>query len=439
MKNIACLSLASLIFAFSSNAQNNSKNQMENSSLRAKVKETKLEKHGDIRIDKYYWLNNPDDPEVIDYLNAENEYYEKMTAHTNDFKISLFEEMKSRIKEDDQSVPYKLNGYFYITRYEKGQDYPIYTRKKGSLEAEEEILFNVNEMAKGHSYYNLAGLSVSEDNKLISFGVDTLSRRKYDIFIKNLETGVIYPERIPLTTGSSTWGGDNKTLFYTRKDEKTLRADRIYRHILGTDPSQDELVYTETDETFGTYVYKSKSRKYLIIGSYSTLTSEFRILKADDPLGEFQIFQKRERGLEYSISHYGNNWYVLTNKDKATNFKLMKAAENKTTKEHWEDMIPHRADVLLEDIDIFKEYLVVSERNNGLSQIRIKRWDNKEDYYLPFDNETYTAFTTQNPEFDTKILRYGYNSLNTPASLIDFNMETKRSEEHTSELQSRPH
>src|SRR5690554_1556422 len=405
MKNIACLSLASLIFAFSSNAQNNSKNQMENSSLRAKVKETKLEKHGDIRIDKYYWLNNPDDPEVIDYLNDENEYYEKMTAHTNDFKSSLFEEMKSRIKEDDESVPYKLNGYYYITRFEKGQDYPIFTRKKGSLDAKEEVLFNVNEMAKGYSYYNLSGLSVSEDNKLVSFGVDTLSRRKYDIYIKNLETGEIYPESIPLTTGSSTWGSDNKTLFYTRKDEKTLRADRIYRHTLGADPSKDELVFTEKDDTFGTYVYKSKSREYIIIGSYSTLTSEYRILKADAPLGEFKVFQPRERGLEYSISHYGNSWYILTNKDKALNFKLMKTPENKTTKEHWVDMIPHRNDVLLEDIDIFKDYLVVSERSNGLTQLRIKGWNNKTDYYLPFDNETYTAYATQNPEFDTKILR----------------------------------
>lgn len=425
MKNIACLSLASLIFAFSSNAQNNSKNQMENSSLRAKVKETKLEKHGDIRIDKYYWLNNPDDPEVIDYLNAENEYYEKMTAHTNDFKNSLFEEMKSRIKEDDQSVPYKLNGYYYITRYEKGQDYPIYSRKKGSLDAEEEILFNVNEMAKGYSYYKLGGINVSEDNKLVSFGVDTLSRRKYDIFIKNLETGEIYPERIPLTTGGSTWGSDNKTLFYTRKDEKTLRANEIYRHTLGTDPSEDELVYTEEDETFGAYVYKTKSRKFIVIGSYSTLTSEYRILSADNPTGDFEVFQPRERGLEYSISHYADDWYVVTNKDKALNFKLMKTPVGKTTKENWKDMIPHRDDVLIEDVDIFKDYLVVSERSNGLTQIRIKRWDNTVDYHLPFDNETYTAFTSQNPEFDTKVLRYGYNSLNTPASLIDFDMETK--------------
>nr|WP_246516299.1 S9 family peptidase [Aequorivita echinoideorum] len=384
-----------------------------------------LEKHGDMRADNYYWLNNPEDSEVIDYLNAENAYYEQMTADTKQFKQDLFEEMKARIKEDDESVPYKLNGYYYITRYETGKDYPIYTRKKGSLSAKEEILFDVNEMAKGHSYYNLTGLNVSEDNNLVSFGVDTLSRRKYDIYIKNLKTGEIYAERIPLTTGSATWGSDNKTLFYTRKDEKTLRADRIYRHTLGTDPITDELVYTEKDETFGTYVYKTKSKKYIVIGSYSTLTSEYRILNADTPLKEFKVFQPRERGLEYSISHYGDNWYVLTNKDKALNFKLMKTSEEKTLKENWVDMIPHRTDVLLEDIDIFKDYLVISERRNGLTQIRIKKWKGNVDYYLPFDNETYTAFTTQNPEFDTKILRYGYNSLNTPASVIDFNMETK--------------
>ncbi len=426
MKNLVLLSFASLIFAFSTNAQKISKHPMEKaSSLRAKVKETKLEKHGDVRIDKYYWLNDPENPEVIDYLNAENKYYDEMTAHTDNFKKSLFEEMKARIKEDDQSVPYKLNGYYYITRYEIGQDYPIYARKKGSLDAPEEILFNVNEMAKGHAFYNLSGLNVSEDNKLVSYGVDTLSRRKYDIFIKNLETGEIYPETIPMTTGGATWGNDNKTLFYTRKDEKTLRADKIYRHSLGADPSTDELIYTEEDDTFGTYVYKSKSRKFLIIGSYSTLTSEFRTLSADNPTGEFEIFQPRERGLEYSISHYGDKWYVVTNKDKALNFKLMTTPMGKTTKENWMDMIPHREDVLLEDIDIFKDHLVVSERSNGLTQIRIKRWDNKEDYYLPFDNETYTAFTSQNPEFDTKILRYGYNSLNTPASLLDFDMETK--------------
>ena len=425
MKKFVFVSIASLTFAASINAQETSKDIMKINPPKAEKIAKELKAHGDVRIDDYYWLNNPEDEKVIDYLKDENKYYEAMTAHTKKFKEDLFEEMKARIKEDDESVPYKLNGYYYITRYETGKDYPIYTRKKGSLDATEEILFDVNEMAKGHSYYNLSGLNVSEDNNLVSFGVDTLSRRKYDIFIKNLKTGEIYPERIPLTTGSATWGSDNKTLFYTRKDEKTLRADRIYRHTLSTDPITDELVFTEEDETFGTYVYKTKSKKFIVIGCYSTLTSEYRVLDADNPMGEFKIFQPRERGLEYSISHYGNNWYVLTNKDKALNFKLMKTSEDKTSKENWVDMIPHRNDVLVEDIDIFKDYLVVSERNNGLTKIRIKKWDGKEDYYLPFDNETYTAFTTQNPEFDTKILRYGYNSLNTPASVIDFNMETK--------------
>jgi oligopeptidase B len=425
MKKFVFVSIASLTFAASINAQETSKDIMKINPPKAEKIAKELKAHGYVRVDNYYWLNNPEDEKVIDYLKDENKYYEAMTAHTKKFKEDLFEEMKARIKEDDESVPYKLNGYYYITRYETGKDYPIYTRKKGSLDATEEILFDVNEMAKGHSYYNLSGLNVSEDNNLVSFGVDTLSRRKYDIFIKNLKTGEIYPERIPLTTGSATWGSDNKTLFYTRKDEKTLRADRIYRHTLSTDPITDELVFTEEDETFGTYVYKTKSKKFIVIGCYSTLTSEYRVLDADNPMGEFKIFQPRERGLEYSISHYGNNWYVLTNKDKALNFKLMKTSEDKTSKENWVDMIPHRNDVLVEDIDIFKDYLVVSERNNGLTKIRIKKWDGNEDYYLPFDNETYTAFTTQNPEFDTKILRYGYNSLNTPASVIDFNMETK--------------
>jgi oligopeptidase B len=348
-----------------------------------------------------------------------------MTAHTKDFQGDLFEEMKGRIKEDDQSVPYKLRGYFYITRYEKGKDYPIYTRKKGSLDAAEEILFDVNEMAKGHSYYNLNGLNISEDNRLVSFGVDTLSRRKYNIYVKDLETGEILEENIPLTTGSAVWANDNKTLFYTRKDEQTLRSNQIFKHTLGTDQSEDTLVYTEEDETFGTYVYKTKSKKFLIIGSYSTLTTEFRFLHANKPNEEFKIFQPRERGLEYSVYHYDDSFYVLTNMEDATNFRLMKTSETLTTKENWVDMLPHRENVLIEDIDIFKKYLVVSERSNGLNEIRVIRWDNKEDYYLPFDNETYTAGVGGNPEFDTEILRYGYNSLITPSSTLDFNMATR--------------
>ena len=395
---------------------------------KAKKIAKELSIHGDTRVDNYFWLNERENPEVVKYLEAENDYNEKMTAHTKQFQVDLFEEMKSRIKEDDASVPYKLNGYWYYVRFEVGKGYPIYARKKETLEAEEEILFDCNQMAEGHAYFKLSGLSVSPNNKLVSFGVDTVSRRKYTIQIKNLETGEILPTKIETTTGGSTWANDNKTLFYTRKDEETLRSDKIYQHILGEDPANDILVYQEEDETFNAYVYKSKSKKYIIIGSSSTMSDEYRILDADQPRGDFKLFQERVRGVEYGFSHFEDHFYIITNKDEAQNFKLMKTEVNKTASEHWQEVIPHREDVLLEDMDIFKNYLVLSERYNGLNRIRIMSWDNQEDYYLPFDNETYTAYTGTNPDFDTNILRYGYNSLTTPASVIDFDMKTKESE-----------
>ncbi len=392
----------------------------------AKKIEKKLEKYGDVRIDDYYWLNDRENPDVLEYLNDENAYLDSMLSHTEDFQDSLFVEMKSRIKEDDTSVPYKYNGYWYITRYEKGRDYPIYLRKKGSLEADEELLFDCNEMAKGHSYFRLAGLSVSPDNERIAFGVDTVSRRKYTIQIKNLKTGEIYPEKLQSTTGGSTWANDNKTLFYTRKNEQTLRSDKIYKHQLGSDASKDELVFHEKDDTFSTFVFKTKSKKFLVIGSYSTLSNEFQILDANTPHGEFVIFNKREKDLEYEISHYDGDFYIVTNMGGATNFKLMKTPEDSTEKSNWSDLIPHREDVLLEDIEIFRNYLVISERKNGLNEIHIMPWDaKKEDYYLPFNNETYTAFTSTNVDFDTPILRYAYNSLTTPSSVIDYNMDDK--------------
>ena len=422
MKRLLCILLGSITFA---SAQNNADLKKEIVPPKAKKIVKNLEFHGDVRVDNYYWMNNRDDAEVIDYLNQENEYNQKMTEHTRDFQHRLFEEMKARIKEDDESVPYKLNGYWYLTRFETGKDYPIYSRKKGELEAPEELLFDVNEMAEGFEYYSLGGLNVSPDNKMVAFGVDTLSRRKYTIQIKDLQTGEIYPDKIENATGGSTWAADNKTLFYTKKDDQTLRSYRIYKHILGTDSAEDELVFEEEDETFNTYVYKSKSKEYIIIGSHSTLTTEYRILKADDPSGEFKVFQPRERGLEYSIAHYEDDFYVMTNKDKATNFRLMKTPVEKTTKENWVDVIPHREDYLLEDIDIFKKYLVVSERHNGLNKIKVIRWDNSEEYYIPFDNETYTAYTSINPSFDTDILRFTYNSMTTPTSVVDFNMETR--------------
>ena len=394
----------------------------------AKIIPTKLEKFDDIRIDNYFWLNDRENPEVLDYLNKENEYYQEMTAHTNNFQKELFEEMKSRIKEDDQSVPYLYNGYYYITRFETGSDYPIYSRKKGSLSANEEIMFNCNELAKGHKYFKLGGLSVSSDNQYIAFSVDTIGRRIYTVQIKNLVTGKLFNDKIENTSGESTWANDNSTLFYTRQDEQTLRPDKVFKHKLNTDAVNDSLVYFEKDDTYSVEVTKEKSKKYIVISSSSTMTTEFRTLLADQPDGEFKIFQKRVRGLEYDIAHFGDHFFVLTNKDDATNFKLMKTPELATAKENWVDFIAHREDVLIEDIDIFRHFLVITERFNGLNTIRILPWSGEGAYYLPFESETYTAYTSTNVDFDTDILRYGYQSMATPASIIDFNMKTKEKE-----------
>ncbi|WP_418511749.1 S9 family peptidase [Corallibacter sp.] len=385
-----------------------------------------LKIHNDVRVDNYFWLNDRENPDVIAYLQAENAYTKDVMTHTEDFQKSLFEEMKARIKEDDSSVPYKLNGYWYMTRFEKGKDYPIYTRKKESLDAEEEVLFDCNEMAKAHAYFKLGGISVSPDNTMAAFSTDIVSRRQYSIQIKNLVTGEIYSDKIENTTGSCTWGNDNKTLFYSRKDDVTLRSHKIYRHTIHTNIADDVEVFHEEDDTFNTYIYKTKSRKYLVIGSSSTLTTEYRILNADTPQADFKLFQKRERGLEYAISHYDDAFYIITNKDEAVNFKLQKTSEKTTEKEHWVDVLPHRNNVLLEDIDIFKDYYVVSERENGLNRLRIISWSGDEDYYLPFDSETYTAYTGSNPEFNTDVLRYSYNALTTPSSVIDYNFKTKQ-------------
>ncbi|WP_167959850.1 S9 family peptidase [Saonia flava] len=418
--------LLSITFALS--CQNQKKDKIEMKAPIAKKQAKELEKHGDIRIDDYYWLNDRENDEVIEYLEQENAYYKEMTAHTKTFQDTLFNELKSRIKEDDSSVPYKRNGYWYYTRYEEGKEYPIHARKKDNLDSQEEIMFNGNEMAVGHEFFNLRGISISPDNKYAAFALDTVSRRQYYIQIKNLETGDIYPDKIENTTGGSVWANDNKTLFYTKKDPVTLRSDKIYKHKFGTNANDDTLIFHEKDDTFGTFVYKSKSKEYIIIGSYSTLTSEYQIVKADTPDESFKMFSPRERGLEYSIYHFDSDFYILTNKDKATNFKLMKTSKEKTSHKNWTEFIPHRENVLLEDIDIFRDYYVLSERENGLSKLKINRWDNTDSYYLPFDNETYTAYSYANLEFDTETLRYVYNAITTPYSIIDFNMRTKNKE-----------
>ena len=415
---------ALLIFSCNNKPSNKLMSDFNQPPLANKIpKELKI--HGDVRVDEFYWLNDRENPEVIDYLNKENDYYKQETKHTKIFQEDLFEEMKSRIKKDDSSVPYKYNGYWYITKYEKGKDYPIYTRKKESLDSIEELLFDCNIMAKDHSYFRLVGLNISPNNQFISYGLDTTGRRQYNLRIKDLKSNKVFKEEIWNTTGSSTWANDNKTLFYSLKDETTLRSEAIYKHRLNTNPENDELVFEEKDDTFGVGVYKTKSQKYLVISSYSTLTTEYQILNANNPDGIFKVFQARTRGLEYSISHFENYFYIVSNIDNAQNFKLSKTSENNTEKANWVDVISHREDVLLEGVDIFKDFLVVSERENGLNKIKISTWDNSTSYYLPFNSETYTAYTTSNIDFETTKLRYGYQSLVTPSSVIEFDMITK--------------
>jgi oligopeptidase B len=376
------------------------------------------------RDDYYYWLNQRDNPKVKEYLQAENEYEEAVMKHTEALQQKLFDEIVGRIKQTDMSVPYKERGYNYYVRYEEGKEYPIYCRKKGTMEAEEQILLNVNEMAEGYDYYHVAGFTVSSDNNLIAFGVDTVSRRKYTLHFKDLRTGEVLTDEIPNTAGRAAWANDNKTVFYPLKDETTLRPYKIMKHVLGTLAADDTDVFQETDPTFDVYVFKSKSRKYIFIASEQTLSSEYRYLDADDPDGEFKIIQPRERDLEYHVDHFQDKFYIRTNLD-AKNFKLVETPIQKTSKENWVDLIPHRQDVLLEGFEIFNDFLVVDERKDGLSQLRVIKWDDRSEHYLDFGEETYTAYISYNPEFDTNLLRFGYTSLTTPNSIYDYNMRTK--------------
>ncbi|WP_338235781.1 S9 family peptidase [Persicobacter diffluens] len=385
-----------------------------------------LEAHGYQRTDDYYWMRDRENQEVVDYLNQENDYTQAVMKHTEGLQETLYNEIVGRIKQDDSSVPVYFEGHYYYTRYEKGKEYAINCRKEGSMEAEEQILLDQNELAEGTSYYAMGDWEISTNRQLIAFSEDTVGRRNYDIRIKNLETGEILEDRIPETVGNITWANDNKTLFYTLKDE-ALRANRTFRHELGRPVSEDVLVYEEEDGLFDTFIYKTKSKKYLVIGSSSTTSAEFQILEADNPTGEFRMFQERKPLLEYGIDHYEDHFYIRTNLE-AKNFRLMKTPETATSMENWVEVIPHREEVLLEDIEIFKDYLVVSERKEGLIQINVKRWDGKGEYFIPFDEPAYVAYTTSNLDFDTEILRYGYSSMTRPSSVFDFNMKTKARE-----------
>jgi oligopeptidase B len=394
--------------------------------LANKIKK-ELSIHGDVRIDNYYWMNKREDPAVLDYLKKENAYTEAMLKHTEGLQDKLYEEIVGRIKQTDMSVPFLLNGYYYYTRYEEGQEYPLYCRKKGSLEEEEEIMLDGNAMARGHDYFSISGLSVSPDNQLLAFGVDTVSRRKYTLHIKDLGSGKELGEAIPNTTGYAAWANDNKTLFYTQKNDVTLRPEKIFIHKLGDAHENDQLVYFEEDEEFTTSAFQSKSRELIMIGCYSTLSTEYRFIRADKPDEEFRFIQPRQNKIEYYVEHYKDKFYIRTNFD-AKNFRLMEAPVQDPGMKSWKEVIPHRPEVLLEDFEVFKNFLAVDERIKGLTNLRIIDWKNNTDYNLDFGESTYMAYFSRNVEFDTELLRYGYTSLTTPNSVYDFNMITKEKE-----------
>ena len=408
--------------------------------------------HGHTRVDNYYWLNERENPEVVEYLKAENAYMEEMMRHTEPLQNQLFNEIVGRIKQDDMSVPVKHKGYWYYSRYEEGMEYPLYCRKPASSEeispltafgrndgekdvissevekspTDEQILLDGYEMSKGYSYFDVGGYSISPDNSLIAYSIDTVSRRQYQIFIKEIATGKMFSEIIENTSGNMVWANDNKTIFYSMKDE-SLRSCKIMRHELGTDPKNDVEVYYEADSTFYAFVSKTKSDRYIVIILESTLTSEIRFINADHPKDEFKVFQKRQHDLLYGVGHYGDYFYVLTNADGAKNYKLMRTPINATEKENWEEFIPHRDDVLIEDLDLFSEFMVLEERSKGLVNLRVISWDGKMDYYINFGEPAYTVETSANPEFETQNLRYIYTSMTTPASVYQYDMRKKTS------------
>ena len=389
----------------------------------AKIVPHELTKHGDVRVDNYYWLKQRENSEVIDYLNEENDYTQAMMAHTEDFQKTLFEEIKGRIKQTDESVPYRKNGFFYYWRVEDGEQYGVYCRKKGSLTAEEKVMIDANKLAEGHNYFSLRGLQVSSNNSLLAYAVDTRGRRIYTLKFKNLENGEVLKDTIHDVTGNVAWANDNRTLFYSKHDPKTLRSYQVYRHVLGDDPANDHLVYEEEDETFSSRVFKTKSNKFVMIASRHTLIDEYRFVSADNPTSEFRVIQPRERNLEYSVDHYQDKFYIRTNWN-AKNFRLMATPVTATTKNHWTEVIAHHDDVLLSGFEIFKDHLVVSQRKNGLMQLRVRSWSSGQEHYLAFDEPAYLAYQTNNYEFDTPVLRYAYTSMTTPKSVFDYNMVT---------------
>lgn len=391
---------------------------------KAKKIEKLLEIHNDQRNDPYFWMNERENPEVIKYLEEENSYTDFVMKETEDLQNDLYEEMKARYKKDDESLPYFFNQYWYIVRYEDGKEYPIFSRKFQTLENEEEILLDANILAEGNEYFDIGSISISVNNNILSFSTDIVGRRIYKIFFKNLKTGEILGDEIDNTTGKAVWSSDNNYVFYIRKDE-SLRAFQIHRHELGTETEKDVLIFHEEDETFDVNVYKTKTLDYIFISSSSTNEDEHRFIPSNDIFAEWKIIQERTEDLEYSVEHYQDDFYIITNTDDSTNFKIVKTKVENPSIENWEDFIPHRENVLLEGFEIFNDYFVLEERESGLLQIKIIESKTGDSHYLPFSDPTYTAYIGTNMEFDTEKLRFGYTSLTKPASTYEYDMKQK--------------
>ncbi len=389
----------------------------------AKTIPTTLEKHGQSRADNYSWLSERDNPDVLAYLKEENDYAQGVMAHRSKFEETLFEEIKGRIKQTDSSVPYKLDDYYYYTRYEEGKEYPLYCRKRETLEAPEEMMLDVNVLAEGHEFFSIGGMAISFAQDLLAYAFDTQGRRMYTVRFKNVATGELLDDVLECVTGNIAWANDNRTLFYSKQDPNTLRAFQIFRHQLGRDPSSDVLVFEEEDETFSTAVFKTKSKQYLMIASSQTVSTEYRYLSADHPDGEFSVFSPRERFHEYDVDHYQDAFYIRTNWG-AKNFRLMKTPLQQTSRSSWQEVLSPRDDVLLESFELFRDFLVAEERHQGLMQLRIIPWSGGGEHYVDFGEPTYLAELGENPDFHTSTLRYGYTSMTTPDSVYDYDMNT---------------
>jgi len=389
---------------------------------RADQRPTQLEAHGHVRTDEYYWLREREDPEVVAYLEAENEYTSAVLAPTEALQAELARELAGRVVQDDSTVPYPLDGWLYYTRYEDGLSYPIHCRKRGES-GSEEILLDLNALSEGHTYYSISSRTPSPSHRYLAYAVDTRGRRIYSIEVRDLETGAV-TETIPDTAGGLVWAADDETLFYARRDLETLRTYQIWRHTRGTDPASDVLVHQEDDEIFSCFVRKSRSRQFVMIGSRHTLSTEYRVIPASAPETEPRVLVPRRRDLLYYPDHHGEHFYIRTNLGGTSNFRLMRAPVDSPDESSWTEVIPHREDVLLEGVDLFQDHYVTRERRLGLVELQLRKYDSDKVHSIDFGEPAYSVRATDNHEFDTHTLRYSYSSLTTPRSIYDLDTHT---------------